>query len=121
MHISIHYVVLKFTKADFYAALEGNFGANISIEQFTRDFAKLLLLFSLPIVYIFKSHSLAVLYCLGLFALNTNIRYETDYSYLLKLIYLAAIIPYICRAALNEKDSRGVLMSAATVLPLVVF
>ncbi len=85
------------------------------------DFAKLLLLFSLPIVYIFKSHSLAVLYCLGLFALNTNIRYETDYSYLLKLIYLAAIIPYICRAALNEKDSRGVLMSAATVLPLVVF
>ena len=109
-----------FSSASF-AVLVALISQIYNINGSAADFAKLLLLFSLPIVYIFKSHSLSVLYCLGLFALNTNIRYETDYSYLLKLLYLAAIIPYIFRAAFDGKDLRGIWMSAATVLPLVVF
>ena len=104
-----------------YAVLIALISQIYNINGSLDSFAKLLLFFSLPLVYIFRSRILSALYCAGLFALNTNVYFETNSDYILKFVYLAAIVPFFYRELFSQKGSGGMLFCTATFIPITAF
>jgi len=83
------------------------------------EYMKLVLLLALPLVYIFESQMLTVVYCLGLFSLSG---FHTGTSDLIRLAYLGGIAPYIyLRLFRKPFDGIAIWMRYIVFVPLTFF
>lgn len=80
-----------------------------------RDFMMLVLLVTLPLLYIFRSYCYAVLYCFGLFFLKPY-NFEP-----LNLAYLSGILPFLFYQLFRDYRSPQATFARYLALPLAVF
>lgn len=85
------------------------------IDGTLRDFMMLVLLVTLPLLYIFRSYCYAALYCFGLFMLEP---YHFDP---VNLAYLGGILPFLFCHLFLDYNSRRAVFARYLTLPLLVF